>query len=69
MIATGEETGTLDMMLITAADQLDQEIDYRIKKLIIALEPFLTICLGIIVAFIAISLYLPIFDMVRLMRK
>lgn len=69
MISTGEEAGTLDTMLITAADQIDQEIDYRIKKLTIALEPALTIILGIIVAFIAISLYLPIFDMVRLMRR
>lgn len=69
MIATGEEAGTLDAMLITAADQIDQEIDYRIKKLTISLEPLLTICLGITVAFIAISLYLPIFDMVKIMRR
>lgn len=69
MIATGEEAGTMDMMLITAADQIDQEIDYKVKKLTIALEPALTIILGIIVGFIAISLYLPMFDMVKLMRR
>lgn len=68
MISTGEEAGTLDEMLISAADQLDQEIDYKVKKLTVALEPLLTIVLGIIVGFIAISLYLPIFDMVKFMR-
>jgi type IV pilus assembly protein PilC len=68
MIATGEEAGTLDSMLISAADQMDQEIDYRVKKIIVALEPTLTIFLAFVVGFIAIALYLPLFETIKLIR-
>ncbi|MFC1808453.1 type II secretion system F family protein, partial [Candidatus Omnitrophota bacterium] len=68
MVATGEESGNLDTMLIGAADQLDQEIDYKVKKITVLLEPILTIFLGGIVMFIALSLYLPIFNLVKVIR-
>ena len=68
MVATGEEAGTLEDMLQAAASQMDQEIDYKVKKLTIILEPLLTLILGIVVAFIALSLYLPIFDLIKIIR-
>lgn len=68
MIAIGEESGNLESMLAGASYQLDQQIDYKVKKLTVALEPILTVGLGFVVGFIAISLYLPIFDLVKVMR-
>lgn len=69
MIAIGEEAGSLDQMLARAADHMDQEVDFKVKRLTTALEPLLTIGLGLIAGFIAISMYLPIFDMIKIIRR
>lgn len=65
MIATGEQSGTLEEMLNKTADFLDVEIDHIIKRLITRLEPLLTFILAIIVGYIALAIYLPMFDIVR----
>ena len=65
MIATGEESGTLDDMLNKTADFLDDEIDYIIKRLMSRLEPLLTFLLAILVGYIALAIYLPMFDILR----
>lgn len=65
MIATGEQSGTLEEMLNKTADFLDVEIDHIIKRLITRLEPLLTFMLAIIVGYIALAIYLPMFDIVR----
>jgi type IV pilus assembly protein PilC len=65
MIATGEESGTLGEMLSRTADFLDEEIDYTIKRLITRLEPLLTLILAILVGYIALAIYLPMFDIMR----
>lgn len=65
LVATGEESGTLDTMLDKSADFLDEDIDTVIKGLTVKLEPMLTITLAIIVGFIALAIYLPMFDIIR----
>ncbi len=68
MLAVGEETGAMEEMLKEIADSYEQEVDYSIKRLTTVLEPFLIIIMAAIVAFIALSLFLPIFDMIKVIK-
>lgn len=63
MIAVGEETGALDNMLIKVSDAYDREVDTVVAALTSVLEPILILGMGIVVGFIVISMYLPIFQM------
>jgi MSHA biogenesis protein MshG len=65
MIEIGEETGKLDDMLNKIATVYEKEIDYEIKNLNDVFEPMLLIVVGALVAFLAISVYLPMWDMVK----
>ncbi len=62
LAASGEETGTLSEMLNKGADFLDKDIDRILKGLLVKIEPALTVTMGLIVGFILISVYLPMFD-------
>lgn len=63
MIAVGEETGALDTMLEKIADFYDDEVDTAVDALTALLEPILMVFLGIVIGFIVIAMYLPIFKM------
>ena len=63
MISVGESTGALDTMLSKIADFYEDEVDVAVASLMSALEPILIVCLGGVIGFIVISLYLPIFDL------
>ena len=62
LAASGEESGTLLEMLNKGADFLDKDIDRAINGLLVKVEPATTIVMGIIVGFIIMSVYLPMFD-------
>ncbi|OGH95500.1 MAG: hypothetical protein A2X42_10010 [Candidatus Margulisbacteria bacterium GWF2_38_17] len=61
MIGTGEETGTLDTLAVEAADFLDNETEYIIRRQIAYIEPIALIFIGGLIVIIAASLLLPIF--------
>lgn len=63
MIAVGEETGALDSMLIKVSDVYDREVDTTVAALTSVLEPVLILGMGVVVGFIVVSMYLPIFQM------
>jgi type IV pilus assembly protein PilC len=63
MIDVGEETGSLDAMLIKVADIYDQEVEAAVEGLLRLIEPMLIVVLGGIIGFIVIALYLPIFSL------
>jgi type IV pilus assembly protein PilC len=67
MIAVGEETSELDAMLLKVADYYEKELDSKVETLSSVIEPILILILGIIVAAILISMYLPMFDLVNIM--
>ena len=67
--ATGEEAGKLDETLSKFSGSIEQDVDSDIKKLITIIEPALIMLLTLIVGFIAMAIYLPIFDLMRLMRQ
>ncbi|HCO94113.1 MAG TPA: hypothetical protein DIU00_09210 [Phycisphaerales bacterium] len=62
LAASGEESGTLSDMLDKGADFLDKDINRMLKSLLVKIEPTMTIILGLIVGFILMSVYLPMFD-------
>ena len=62
LAASGEEAGILSEMLNKGADFLDKDIDRTIKRLLVRIEPVLTVTMGIIIAFILMAVYLPMFD-------
>jgi type IV pilus assembly protein PilC len=63
MISVGESTGSLDQMLAKIADFYDDEVDNSVANLTTLLEPMLMVFLGIVIGFIVIALYLPIFKL------
>lgn len=56
MFAVGESTGNMDEQLRAAADYLDRELDYKIKRFTTLIEPAVIIAVGAIVGFVAIAL-------------
>lgn len=69
MIGTGEETGQLPAMLDKSALYYEQQVDITVAALSTILEPILIVIMGIIAAGIIVSLYLPIFNLGRVIRS
>jgi len=69
MVALGEKSGKLDDMLIDVASFYDQEVDYALKNITTALEPVLLLLMGGMVAFIALSVLLPIFNLIKVFKR
>jgi type IV pilus assembly protein PilC len=63
MIDVGEETGSLDSMLMKVADIYDAEVEAAVEAMLALMEPAIIIVLGGVIGFIVISLYLPIFSL------
>jgi type IV pilus assembly protein PilC len=62
MIEVGESSGALAPMLNSVAEFYEEEVGVRLAALVSLIEPLLLIFMGLLVAFILISLYLPIFS-------
>lgn len=63
LIKVGEETNSLDKMLSQQAEDTTTELEYKLKQLGNMLEPILILVIGIIVAFILIAMYMPLFKL------
>ncbi len=63
MIAVGESTGALDSMLGKIADFYEDEVDQAVASLTSLLEPIMMVFLGVVIGFIVVAMYLPIFQM------
>jgi general secretion pathway protein F len=63
MIAVGEETGQLADMLLNASDSLESEARTRVRRLLAVLEPALILTMALVVAFVIVSLLLPILNL------
>jgi type IV pilus assembly protein PilC len=63
MIDVGEASGSLDKMLSKIADFYDEEVDAAVDGLTALMEPMLMVFLGVIIGFIVVAMYLPIFIM------
>ena len=63
MLAVGEETGSLEIMLRDVAEFYEGEMDFQLGQLTAAIEPVLLLLMGIVVGTIVIVMYLPVFEM------
>ena len=63
MIAVGEQTGALPQMLNSVAEFFEEDVATALTAALALIEPAILIVMGIVVVFILISLYLPIFSM------
>lgn len=68
MLSVSEETGQLSQMFEEIANYYRREVDYDIKRLNDIIEPALIILLALVVLFLALTVYLPIWDMVKMAK-
>lgn len=69
MLSVGEEAGSVDAMLLEAADFYEREVDYDLKYLSDALEPILIAGVGVMVLILALGVFLPMWDMAQIARS
>lgn len=69
MVAIGEETGNLDAMLNKIADFYDQEVDTAVKALTSMIEPIIIVVMGLVIGFIVIAMFMPMFELGQLAGK
>jgi len=60
-VGVGEETGELDSMLVSIADQMDYDSEIATEKLVSMLEPMMIVVMAVVVGFIMIAIIQPIY--------
>jgi type IV pilus assembly protein PilC len=65
MIRIGEQSANLEGMLNDVADYYDEKIQTKIDTFVSLIEPIVIIFMGLIVAGMLLSVYLPIFNIIR----
>jgi len=68
MVKIGEETGELEKMLSKISDFYEDEVDAAVSSLTSIVEPIMMIGVGIMVGIIIISMYMPMFKMLTLVK-
>jgi general secretion pathway protein F len=62
MIKVGEETGTLDQMLIRVAGIYEKSLKQAVKRFMSLLEPLMILLMGLIIGFIVVSMLMAVFS-------
>jgi type II secretory pathway component PulF len=65
LVAAGESTATLDRVMLKAANQYSKDLERRLRDMLTLLEPAMVVVMGCVVAWVALSIMLPIFQMSR----
>lgn len=68
MIAVGEDAGSLEVMLDKIADFYDQEVEAATEQLTAMIEPLMVAFLGVVIGSMVVALYLPIFNISKLIK-
>ncbi|NDY56394.1 type II secretion system F family protein [Desulfovibrio sulfodismutans] len=68
MVAIGEETGDLDAMLKAVSEHYDDEVGYAVGRLADAIGPILIVGLAGVVGFFALSIFMPMWDMTKMVK-
>ena len=63
MLAVGEETGALDELLEETAVHYQAEVEFELKRLADAIEPIMITVIGVLVAVLALGVFLPLWDL------
>ncbi|WP_243312407.1 type II secretion system F family protein [Fundidesulfovibrio agrisoli] len=68
MVSVGEESGNLEEMLQAVANHYDDEVSYAVASLSAAINPILILGLAGVVGFFALAIYLPMWDMTKMVK-
>jgi type II secretory pathway component PulF len=68
MMAVGEETGNIDTMLNKVSDYYDADVEYTLRNLSTMIEPLLLLVIGGMVLFIALGIFLPMWNLISLFK-
>tara|TARA_Y100000588_G_scaffold230943_1_gene244737 strand:- start:157 stop:1389 length:1233 start_codon:yes stop_codon:yes gene_type:complete len=63
VVKSGEHSGQVGPLLLNMADLMDEENDMFVKSITGIIEPIILVVLGLLVGFVAISMFLPLFDL------
>ncbi len=69
MLEVGEETGRIDEMMQEVAEFYEREVDYDVQNLSKIIEPVLTVIMGLMVLVLALGIFLPMWDLVKITQK
>jgi len=69
MVAVGEKSGQLSEMLLKVADVYDDEVDITLDNLSSLIEPILIGFMALLVLFMALAVFLPMWNMLALMQQ
>jgi type IV pilus assembly protein PilC len=65
MIDVGERTGALENMLAKIAEFYEDQVDNTVAGLTSLIEPILIVFLGVVIGFIVVSMFMPLFKMIE----
>ena len=68
MVAIGEETGKIDELLLKVAEHYDEQADYMIRNMSTLIEPIFIVGLGGMILLMALAIFLPMWNMISLLR-
>lgn len=69
MLEVGEETGQLDDMMEDVAEFYEREVAYDIQYISKIIEPIMTVAMGLIVLLLAMGVFLPMWDLVKITQR
>jgi MSHA biogenesis protein MshG len=69
MVSVGERSGSLPLMLDSLCEFFDLEVKTMVKNLTTLIEPIMTAVLGLVVMGMALSIFLPMWNMIQLFKK
>jgi type II secretory pathway component PulF len=69
MVAIGEESGNIEAMLSAVSTHYDDEVAYAVKQLSDAIGPILVVGLAAVVGFFALAIFLPMWDLTKMVKQ
>jgi type IV pilus assembly protein PilC len=69
MVEVGEQTGALQDMLTSVADFYDEENETQLGRFVTIIEPALLVVMGLVIAVLLLSLYMPLFELSSAVRS
>ncbi|MBI3188718.1 MAG: type II secretion system F family protein [Gammaproteobacteria bacterium] len=69
MLSVGEETGRIDEMMDEVADFYEREVAYEVQNLTKIIEPILTVIMGLMVLVLALGIFLPLWDLMKIAQR
>ncbi|HOK40857.1 MAG TPA: type II secretion system F family protein [bacterium] len=69
MIGLGEETGTLDETIEKLGNHLQTEVNFALENIVTYIEPIMIFIIGIVIVFVAISIFIPLSDLIIAIKR